>query len=703
MKKNNSTHYRRTIIAGLLALSMTTITIPANLPSTSAAAVKKAGKSKISITASAKGTILTGESRTLTIKNVKKKSIKKVTVTSSKKNVASVKKDGKKKVVILSKKAGKTTVRIKVTLKNNKKHNLKYTATVADTVDRKVKVLKSDKTTYTMTLRFFSKTPHIPYVHITDFYKQLSGGAPLNVQEKHEGEYLLTTPNGMTATIYTDTDVLESEDYREFEHVYPPEEGEASNNSDYGGAPFLEPLPDEVLEPGKPFTVSYSNYDIDLLGDKNDIWFPLEAAANTFMTGYGASMVYSGSKIYHYTSDSQLYDLPKTNFFNEYISTYPNGKRPADLVDYTYRQLMFLMDVQYGNPGRGYLSDAIRKKGMNRTLSETDDKTRAVKKLLKSSSLMDYIMGLGILGDMLFDGGHTILDYYAYYPYEILTGSKENTYQSYISSLQAAADKIGYKLENTPDPYWDNIDMIKTSKEGWEDFDYHEEGDTAIYSMGSMYVDKDAWDAFYEKGGEEKGAEIPNDSYGRFIQYLNKASKNKKIKNFVIDLTTNTGGDTNPMIAMMEIMADAPYTYIRITGSDKLIRCPFKADTNLDGIFDEKDREVKYPFRFAVMTSRCSFSCGNMLPFLAQSHGIMVLGERSGGGSCAITSPALGDGLPCLLSDCFEFTTKDRANIDKGVTPDKELEIKKKEDGTADYNAFFDIPALSKCINEFYK
>ncbi len=698
MKKNVFTGYRRTITVGMLMLSMMTVSIPVNRSEASAATTKQAGKSKISINASEDGTILTGESRTLTIKNVKKKSIKKLTVSATKKSVASVKKDKNNRIVIQSKKVGNSTVYIKLLLKNKMKYNLKYKVVVADTVDRKVKLIKMDGNKSSMKLRFFKDTPHIPYVHLTDFYSQLSGGKTLTVEEKGTGGYLITTPQGDTATINTDTDVLESDEFFDFQRVYPPEEGDVAINSDYGGAPFLEALPDEVISPGKHYTLKYSDYGMDLLGEKNDIWFPFETAANTFMTGFGASISYSGVKLYHYTDLRKLGDLKKTDFYNEYLSMYPKGKRPADIVDYSYRELMLLLDIQYGNPGRCYFSDAIQKKGMDWALSETDDMTRGVKNLLKSTSLMDYYMGLGILQDMLYDGGHTMLDENTYYLYAAVKGLKDNTYQAYYSDLLAEADKIGYKPVNilSDAQYWDTYHTIKKTK-GWEDFDYHEQGDTAVYSMGSMEVDADAWKAYYEKGGE-----IPKDTYGYFIRSLNKASENKAIKNFVIDLTSNLGGDTNVLSGMMWIMAGDASTYFTLRKTDKTIKCPFNVDSNLDGKFDEKDKEVKYPFRFAVLTSKCSFSCGNLLPFVAQSHGIMVLGERSGGGACAINSPAMGDGVPCFISSSMMSLTKDGGEVDMGVTPDKVLEIKKDADGKDDYSAFFDISALSKYINEFY-
>ena len=689
MKRTNGIRYRRSMALVLtMVLTAAGVAVPTNTP-------EAYGVAKSPELSAKKGTILTGESEKLTIENVKKKKIKKLTVSSSNKNVATVKKSGKTAFVVKSKKAGKATVKAKVVLKNKKKYTLKYTAKVADVLDRSVSGQKTDGTKFKLTLRFFAKTPLIPYVRVSDYYAQISGGNPLKVQVKGEDEYLLTTPGGATATINTKADVLESDEYDMFEHIFPPEEGDIPVNTDYGGAPFLEALPDKEICPSEHFVLSYADYGIDLLGDKDDIWFPIETAANSFVTGYGASMAYSGTKLYHYTDCFQMDKLSDTTYFEEYVSRYPNGKRPTYMADYAYRELMLLFDVQYGNPGRCYFSDTIRDKGLDQALLETDDQTRAVRDLLRSTSLKDYFLGLGILEDMFFDGGHTQLCCLIYRPYEMLCGIEEGR-GAYKKDLREMAEKIGYKLVNTPNPYWYEHDAVMKTK-GWNEFDYHEVGDTAVYSMNSMAVDAEAWKTYYEKGGD-----IPSDTYGLFIQYLNKASKNKDIKNFVIDLTTNAGGDSNVLSGMMQIMAGEPSTYIWFTSTNRRVECPFNVDTNLDGKFDEKDKEVKYPFRFAILTTHRSFSSGNLLPFAAKSCGIMVLGEKSGGGSCMISTTPMGDGLPGVYSLSFKFSDKNWTDVEVGVTPDKVLEIKTKEDGSKDYSAFFDIPSLSKYINEFY-
>ena len=67
-------------------------------------------------------------------------------------------------------------------------------------------------------------------------------------------------------------------------------------------------------------------------------------------------------------------------------------------------------------------------------------------------------------------------------------------------------------------------------------------------------------------------------------------------------------------------------------------------------MFDEKDEEVRYDFNYAVLTSRASFSCGNLLPFVMQEHGAVLLGEPTGGGSCCVQMVTLTSGGEGMMS-----------------------------------------------------
>ena len=98
----------------------------------------------------------------------------------------------------------------------------------------------------------------------------------------------------------------------------------------------------------------------------------------------------------------------------------------------------------------------------------------------------------------------------------------------------------------------------------------------------------------------------------------------------------------------------------------------FKADANLDGVFDEKDSLAGYDL-FCV-TSPCSFSCGNMASSeLRNSHIVTMLGQTSGGGTCIVVPFSLADGTVFSVSSCRRMSyIRNGAlyDVDLGVEPD---------------------------------
>jgi hypothetical protein len=124
-------------------------------------------------------------------------------------------------------------------------------------------------------------------------------------------------------------------------------------------------------------------------------------------------------------------------------------------------------------------------------------------------------------------------------------------------------------------------------------------------------------------------------------------------------------------------------------------------DLNLDGKFDDADKNVCYDFNFAVLTSQVSYSCGNLVPCIAQQDGILVLGETSGGGCCMVTKNYFADSENFSLSNVKILLRKDLTDVDSGAKVDYDL-TKKAADGTTDYSCLYDFNKINKCINEFY-
>ena len=139
---------------------------------------------------------------------------------------------------------------------------------------------------------------------------------------------------------------------------------------------------------------------------------------------------------------------------------------------------------------------------------------------------------------------------------------------------------------------------------------------------------------------------------------------------------------------------------------------------------------MHYDLNFAVLTSRASFSCGNAFPSVLKDNGILVMGEQSGGGACAVQQMATADGFKYQISSArLRFLNKDGESIDGGVPVDVDL-VGKNEDGTdriievevpvagysetgeavettmtlktVDYTQLYDIDRLSQEMNRFY-
>ena len=139
-----------------------------------------------------------------------------------------------------------------------------------------------------------------------------------------------------------------------------------------------------------------------------------------------------------------------------------------------------------------------------------------------------------------------------------------------------------------------------------------------------------------------------------------------------------------------------------ISGSgDESVTAQYLVDKNLDKSFDEKDKALKLDLNFAIITSNYSFSCANLMPALAKDAGIMLVGEKSGGGTCATNRYVTPDGLVYALSIGQKFVNKDGDTIDNGIQPDYDI-VKINDDGTKDYSEVYNFSKLSSLFSDFY-
>ena len=190
---------------------------------------------------------------------------------------------------------------------------------------------------------------------------------------------------------------------------------------------------------------------------------------------------------------------------------------------------------------------------------------------------------------------------------------------------------------------------------------------------------------------------METDTYAAFHAALDRAAANPEIRNFVIDLSRNSGGESFAMSAMVALVCGESDIRFEDTVNGERTCVSYLTDTNLDGMIDEKDLEVRYDLHFAVLTSKQTFSSANAMASILSDKGIRILGERSGGGSCSVQSNSTAEGWLYTISNNIHLINKTGEDIDAGVPVSMEL-VTVADDGTRDYSAYYDFDRLRECM-----
>jgi hypothetical protein len=244
----------------------------------------------------------------------------------------------------------------------------------------------------------------------------------------------------------------------------------------------------------------------------------------------------------------------------------------------------------------------------------------------------------------------------------------------------------------------DNFDYVEgITYDNGEWANYFEKGDTALYLFTHFYCNRLSWTQYEDC----QLSEMPQDTMGTFMKCLEKAKSNPNIKKFVIFLAMNNGGESGIATTMAKIISGQAYRhqYNAYTGQDEIIW--YDVDLNFDGVFDEKDNEVSYPFKFAVIAGAYTYSAANYLTSMAKDNGVCVLGEQSGGGACSPQPTPESEGTMFNLSARYKLVDRNNEHVDFGIVPDVVLTVEK--DGETDYGRFLDFEEISRLIDAFYQ
>ena len=172
--------------------------------------------------------------------------------------------------------------------------------------------------------------------------------------------------------------------------------------------------------------------------------------------------------------------------------------------------------------------------------------------------------------------------------------------------------------------------------------------------------------------------------------YNNEQSNNVKIKNIVVDITANMGGDMTVLPYVACIMTKDPKLCVGDSRTGKVIEYHYEADFDGDGTYGDTFADK---FNFYLLTSDASFSCGSSLPSMVKGTNVKIIGTKGAGGASPITTFTDASGLVYKTSGEYGIFYKDANNyktIENGVPVDYEI----------DKSLWYDYTNLTKKIDE---
>jgi len=524
-----------------------------------------------------------------------------------------------------------------------------------------------------VTLRFYDAMPDVAYISAADFQSIVLPGSVMTVTHTGVGEYTLANADA-TAVVNIGTDVFVTDQFDAFTNqmgLLQP----GMANVYYDGMPYVR-FKSVTYSPAKVTTyLDLGSYGIDLHADgKGAVYFPFATLADLYSDLFYHHAGFNGEKVVANTSVNEVSLAEIDPDYNAPLLA--RTERPADLVDFNYKELCFAMDHFYGFPGRVQYNEALKTKGLDRTLEEDIECGPTIKKLLLSDKLSDYMVGmLGLLG-VYFDG-HTSMDITGNAMKRGDTEKYADLYQEYRASVAAHEDVTGFAMSSLGSMMAmiaDNqaVSSLRPKSYG-EGVTYVKKGDTAVCVFDSFNdLNEEAWNNYYEGKGPMPTLEnTEEDDMVIFLDALQKAAADPEVKNLIIDISANGGGSADVVVAMTSLILGKSYISQENTLTGQHAMVEYEVDRNFNGVFDEADADVHYDLNFAVLTSGMSFSCGNLFPSILQDGGVPVMGATSGGGACAIQAMCTADGF-CFQISSFRarLSTLDGQNIDAGITPD---------------------------------
>ena len=210
-----------------------------------------------------------------------------------------------------------------------------------------------------------------------------------------------------------------------------------------------------------------------------------------------------------------------------------------------------------------------------------------------------------------------------------------------------------------------------------QDIVYSSDGKTALFSFDSFTFGSSI-EVFNDDGTISTTAKNV-DTYFTLINVFQTIKNKGTVENVVLDVSLNGGGTVGVMMKLLALISKDNNGYLALyeDTTTQLSIATAQVDINDDGVYDTKDC-FGDDFNIYIVTSDCSFSCGNAFPCIAQAKGYAkIIGQKSGGGECAVAVHYLPNSEYVYHSSnlhlgIYDEATETFTGFENGATPDIE-------------------------------
>ena len=481
---------------------------------------------------------------------------------------------------------------------------------------------------------YYQEKSEVPYVGIESFITALDGvldpsGLESTVSEE-EGEYILRDTRGGLRVLTADweEDTLSVSSYTFFNSLVKD-----TGETDYGA--HIEAL-SQWATPSASVTFDLGEYGFDILYADGQALLPF-CIANLLFCSINLYNVYFNGEAYFGVLQSDLPTMTPADWAELRTSPWNGTEASAELRELTVSFLEFALDHFYG---------LKEYKGIDTFKNVI---TGELREALLSGDPQVHNAAYVDLFQKTLNELHTTLSTPSFYASADavfdLTGENGGTRREESQALytQLAADlvaSVGEPVELPDGSMTTSLPAVRF------------EGDTAIILLTGFTVG--THDQIYNEDGTISENAQQYDTYYFMRRAMDSIAEHEAegspVENVVIDLTLNTGGSLAAMISALGFLTDEPIPYTTgnlLDGSASVAY--YLVDADGDG--DCRDEDAYDEFNWYVLTSPLTYSAGNLFTAIVKETGIAtVMGEQSGGGTCAVFTLVLPDGMTTNMS-----------------------------------------------------